>query len=148
MGLIGLMRPMGLMGLMRPIGLMRLMGPIGPMGLISLMGLLLLLSTAVRAKEPAPEPEEPESDSIAIGGHVYGGGNVGNVAGSTRVTIYEGNLNNVFGGARLANVGGRTFVHVDGEHSSDDIFINTVYGGNDISGTIGKSGKQPPFLPN
>jgi hypothetical protein len=112
------------------------------------MGLLLLLAMPVRAQEVTPDPEEPETpvvtpeepepDSIAIGGHVYGGGNVGNVAGSTRVTVYEGNLNNVFGGARLANVGGRTFVHVDGKNASDDIFINTVYGGNDIAGKIGQ----------
>ena len=114
------------------MGLMGLIGLIGPMSLTGLLIMLLLMATPVRADEPATEP-----DSIVIGGHVYGGGNVGNVDGSTRVTVYDGNLNNVFGGARLANVGGRTFVHVDGKHASDDILINTVYGGNDIAGKIG-----------
>ncbi len=76
---------------------------------------------------------------ITIDGNVYGGGNEGNVKGNATVTVYAGDLNNVFGGARVANVGGRTFVNVDGKHASDDILIKAVYGGNDISGTIGKS---------
>ena len=76
---------------------------------------------------------------ITVGGNVYGGGNEGNVHGNATVTVYAGDLNNVFGGARVANVGGRTFVNVDGKNASDDILIKAVYGGNDISGTIGKS---------
>ena len=75
---------------------------------------------------------------ITVGGNVYGGGNEGNVHGNATVTVYAGDLNNVFGGARVANVGGRTFVNVDGKNASDDIMIVSVYGGNDISGTIGK----------
>ena len=51
---------------------------------------------------------------ITVGGNVYGGGNEGNVKGNATVTVYAGDLNNVFGGARVANVGGRTFVNVDG----------------------------------
>lgn len=73
---------------------------------------------------------------ITIGGNVYGGGNEGNVEGSTAVTVHAGDLNNVFGGARKANVEGSAFVNIDGEHASDYIIINKVYGGNDISGTI------------
>ena len=75
---------------------------------------------------------------IKIGGNVYGGGNEGDVGGNTAVTLYAGDLNKVFGGARMADIDGRSFVHLDGEHASDYILINYVYGGNDISGTIGK----------
>jgi hypothetical protein len=98
------------------------------------------------------------SAQIKIGGNVYGGGNQGEVKGSTSVTVYEGNigvrpenseedpddqnpladpLGKVFGGARMANVGGNAYVNIDGEHASGYIVINQVYGGNDISGTIG-----------
>ena len=98
------------------------------------------------------------SAQIKIGGNVYGGGNQGEVKGSTSVTVYEGNigvrpenseedptdqnpladpLGKVFGGARMANVGGNAYVNIDGANASGDIVINHVYGGNDISGTIG-----------
>ena len=76
---------------------------------------------------------------IKIGGNVYGGGNAGDMTGSTSVTVYAGDLKDVYGGARMADVGGRTFVNIDGAHSSDDILIMNVYGGNDISGKIGES---------
>ena len=84
---------------------------------------------------------------IKIGGHVYGGGNEGYVAGNTTVTVRAGDLNNVFGGARVANVGGRTFVDIDGKHASDDILIVGVYGGNDISGTIGQNSDAETYVP-
>ncbi len=80
------------------------------------------------------------SAQITIGGNVYGGGNEGVTDGSTSVTVYSGDVNAVFGGARMADVKGNAFVHIDGEHASDYIVINKVYGGNDISGTIGGSG--------
>ncbi len=76
---------------------------------------------------------------IQIGGNVYGGGNAGNVSGNSAVNVRSGNLNNVYGGARMANVGGNAFVNIDGAHASDYIIANKVYGGNDISGTIGKT---------
>ena len=76
---------------------------------------------------------------IKIGGNVYGGGNEGDTGGSTTVTIRDGQIKNVFGGARMANVGGRAFVNIDGEHGSGVILIANVYGGNDISGTVGTS---------
>ena len=79
---------------------------------------------------------------IKIGGNVYGGGNKGVVDGNTTVTVYEGEVVNMFGGARMANVGGRTFVNIDGEHASGDIIISSVYGGNDVAGTIGQSGEE------
>ena len=82
---------------------------------------------------------------IVIGGNVYGGGNLGNTTGNTNVTIHAGDINRVFGGARIADVGGRAFVHLDGEHASNYILINYVYGGNDISGTIG-TGTLPSAL--
>ena len=74
---------------------------------------------------------------ITISGNVYGGGNEGVVDGSTSVTVRAGDLNNVYGGARLADVGGSAFVNIDGDHASDNIFITSVYGGNDIAGTVG-----------
>ena len=77
---------------------------------------------------------------IKIGGNVYGGGNKGNVNGNATVRVRAGEINKVFGGARTANVGGRTFVNIDGEHALDDVVISEVYGGNDVAGTIGQSG--------
>ena len=75
---------------------------------------------------------------ITIGGNVYGGGNAGDLGGSTTVTVHAGDISAVYGGARMANVGGYTFVNIDGAHASEDILITTVYGGNDITGTIGQ----------
>ncbi len=80
---------------------------------------------------------------IQIGGSIYGGGNAGATGGSSKVTVYEGNLHAVFAGARMADVGGSAFVHIDGEHASDYILIDYVYGGNDIAGTIGTSENLP-----
>ena len=85
---------------------------------------------------------------------MYGGGNHAEVRGSTRVTVLKGDIGavmdpdetkrplkdpsgKVFGGARMANVGGNSFVHIDGEHASGYILINQVFGGNDIAGHIG-----------
>ena len=79
---------------------------------------------------------------IMIGGIVYGGGNEGNTDGSTKVTVRAGDINAVFGGARKADVKGNAFVNIDGEHASNYIVINKVYGGNDISGEIGDPQKQ------
>ena len=83
------------------------------------------------------------SAQITIGGNVYGGGNAGEVGGNTTVTIRDGQIHNVFGGGRMADVGGRAFVNLDGEHSEASILIASVYGGNDISGTVGTN-----VLPN
>ena len=80
---------------------------------------------------------------ITIGGSVYGGGNAGDVGGNTAVTVRAGDLNKVFGGARMADVGGNALVNIDGENMSDDIIINYVYGGNDISGAVGTSNTLP-----
>ena len=103
---------------------------------------MLLAATAVQAQ-------------IIIGGNVYGGGNAGDTGQGTvetpekkgtKVTIYSGDINAVYGGARMANIGGSAFVHIDGEHASNYIVINKVYGGNDISGTIGSSATLPTEL--
>ena len=85
---------------------------------------------------------------ITIGGNVYGGGNAGDTEGSTTVIVRGGDISNVFGGARMANVGGRAFVNIDGKKASEDILIANVYGGNDISGTIGQSDAIPTELEN
>ena len=88
----------------------------------------------------------PMYAQIVIGGSVYGGGNAGNTGGSTKVTVYSGDLHAVFAGARMANVGGSAFVHIDGKQASDYILADYVYGGNDIAGTIGTSKYLPKEL--
>ncbi len=50
----------------------------------------------------------------------------------------------VFGGARQADVGGSTFVNICSD--KHDVIIDAVYGGNDISGTIGHSEDVPSKL--
>ena len=92
---------------------------------------------------------------------MYGGGNHAEVRGCTRVTVKAGDIGaviedverpladpagRVFGGARMANVGGNSFVHIDGEHATDYILINQVFGGNDIAGTIGTTDSIPAAL--
>ena len=99
---------------------------------------------------------------IKIGGNVYGGGNEGYVQGNTTVTVLKGDIGaradnsaaaadlptgKVFGGARMANVGGNTFVHIDGVHASGDMVINQVYGGNDIAGVVGVNPDAAKRLP-
>ena len=84
---------------------------------------------------------------ITIGGNIYGGGNAGDMTGNTNVTVCAGDINAVFGGARMANVGGSTFVNIDGEHMSNDIIINVVYGGNDIAGKVGQSVQITDAIP-
>ena len=105
----------------------------------------------------------PASAQIKISGNVYGGGNQAMVMGSTKVTVRSGDIGapadpeeqrplanprgRVFGGGRLGNVGGQTFVDIDGKHATGFILINQVYGGNDVAGTIGTGaavGEQIP----
>ena len=101
--------------------------------LLSLTLLLLQLSSAVA--------------QITIGGNVYGGGNAGVVSGQSAVKVYGGTVKgSVYGGARQADVKGSAFVHIDGSKMSDDIIIKTVCGGNDISGTVGRSLTLPSDL--
>ena len=83
---------------------------------------------------------------ITIGGNVYGGGNAGDLGGSSQVTVYGADIHEVYGGARQANVGGSTFVHIDGEHASSYIIIDKLYGGNDIAGTVGSAAAIPTEL--
>ena len=86
---------------------------------------------------------------ITIRGNVYGGGNAGDMTGNTSVTVSAGDIQgNVFGGARQANVGGHAYVDIDGEHMSDNIVINHVYGGNDIAGTVGESILETDPIPS
>ena len=84
---------------------------------------------------------------IKIGGNVYGGGNKGNVDGSTNVRVCAGDINMVFGGARMANVGGNSLVNIDGANATAYILINYVFGGNDIAGTIGTAAAVGEPLP-
>ena len=84
---------------------------------------------------------------IKIGGNVYGGGNAGNVDGSTSVRVCAGDINKVYGGARMADVGGNTLVNIDGANATAYILINYVFGGNDIAGTIGTAAAVGEPLP-
>ena len=126
-----------------------------------LLALIFLPLISVAQSDPSSgDPAEPSSgdssdpatttpvvqSKIVIGGNVYGGGNAGDLSGSTKVTVYAGEIKDVYGGAKQADVKGRTFVNLDGEHASDDIFIVNVYGGNDIAGTIG-GGTDPTTIP-
>ena len=77
---------------------------------------------------------------IKIAGNVYGGGNAGDVGGNATVSVHEGDLKYLYGGARMANVGGWAFVDIN---ATSNLLISVVYGGNDISGTIGSSTSIP-----
>ncbi len=101
---------------------------------ITILIMILLTTTVVQAQ-------------ITIGGNVYGGGNKGNVGGSTNVRVRAGDLNKVFGGARMANVGGNTYVNIDGENATGYSVINYVFGGNDIAGHIGTAAAVGESLP-
>ena len=82
-----------------------------------------------------------------IGGNVYGGGNRGNVEGSTTVQVKSGDVNKIFGGARMADVGGNAYVNIDGKNATGYTLINYVYGGNDIAGNIGTAEAVGETLP-
>ena len=104
---------------------------------------LCMVFVAASAWAQDPEPElEPQVSTVIVGGNVYGGGNQARVQGNTTVTLRAGDLNQVYAGARMADVGGRTFLNIDGENASTDIFAIEAYGGNDIAGNIGKSGEE------
>ena len=82
-------------------------------------------------------------------GDVYGGGNLGDLTGQTTVTLRGGDMQGaVFGGARMADVGKSTLVNIDGEHQLHDIMCSWVFGGNDISGSIGSDmdGTESPRI--
>ena len=102
---------------------------------LTIISILVFLTTAVAQGQ------------IKIGGNVYGGGNKGNVDGSTKVTVYKGDLNKVFGGARMANVGGNAYVNIDGKNASGYMVINYLFGGNDIAGNIGTAAAVNETLP-
>ena len=120
--------------------------------------IMILLSTVVAQGQSSAS----QGVSIKIGGNVYGGGNKGKVKGNTRVTVKAGDIGatdkpdnerplaeprgRVFGGARMADVGGNTFVNIDGEHATGYMVINQVYGGNDVAGTIGTGETVPTEL--
>ena len=106
-----------------------------------------VLSASAQGDDGDDGDEETTEDSdalpvITIGGSVYGGGNAGKVEGNTNVTLRAGDLNKVYGGARMADVGGHAFVNVDGENATNYILVNNVFGGNDISGTVGTKPKD------
>ena len=98
---------------------------------LKLKGMLLILAASASLYARA---------QLVIGGNVYGGGDMGDVGGSTTVHVLSGDMEgSVFGGARMANIKGNAFVNIDGENEGQDgyILIDRVYGGNDIAGKIG-----------
>ena len=111
------------------------------------MGALTLLFSTFSAQRSV-FCGQSASAQIKIGGSVYGGGNKGNVKGSTKVTVTSGDVNKVFGGARMANVGGNAYVNIDGQRATGYTVINYVYGGNDISGNIGTASAVGESLPS
>ena len=122
-------------------------GPGWVCSFLILLSSFFILSLPLSAQEETEEPETPTETETSttkittIGGNIYGGGNKGDVKGKTTVTVHAGTVKgDVYGGARMADVGERAFVNIDGEHATGDILITKVYGGNDISGTIGASG--------
>lgn len=91
----------------------------------------------------------PVAAQVVIGGNVYGGGNEGNVEGSASVELKGGTIKgDVYGGARMANVKGFTSVNINGAEASSSIIARGVYGGNDISGTIGTVASAGVTLPD
>ena len=67
--------------------------------------------------------------------NVYGGGNAADLIGSSNVHLLGGDMQgNVFGGACKADIYGYTYVNIDGANLKNDMLVNAVYGGNDISG--------------
>lgn len=85
---------------------------------------------------------------ITIRGNVYGGGNRGDLLGTTAVVVNDGTVEgDVYGGARMANVTPDSLqdATVNGVTLSKDYAthvliwggtVNNVYGGNDITGDI------------
>ena len=95
-----------------------------------------------------------EAAQHAVWGNVYGGGRMGDVCEhstlmpqfhalsgvSTHVRVHSGRVGDVFGGARMANIEGGTWVEIE-DHSTDHFhaIIDRVFGGSDLSGSIGLS---------
>ena len=77
---------------------------------------------------------------ITLGGNVYGGGNRGDLEGTTSVIVNSGNITgSVFGGARMADVNSDISTINNGYASNVTInggTIHDVYGGNDITGNV------------
>lgn len=95
--------------------------------------------------------------------NVFGGGMIGNVGlndeplngdpyqpstdvrnykTGSYVNIHSGYISRVFGGAQMGNVGGETFVNIgslDAPEANEQIHIDMLYGGNDLTGTIAGS---------
>lgn len=95
-----------------------------------------------------------EAAQHAVWGNVYGGGRMGDVCEhstlmpqfhalsgvSTHVRVHSGRVGEVFGGARMADIEGGTWVEIE-DHSTDHFhaIIDRVFGGSDLSGSIGVS---------
>ena len=102
-------------------------------------------STHVNLKgDNAGYPEDEEGGVLAETEYIYGGGNEGDVCGSSYVNLGNGRIYDSFGGASDANILGHaeTYVGRNGiDASGNDILgfpyvRDIVYGGNDFGGKI------------
>lgn len=95
------------------------------------------------------------STNITVGGDVivrkvYGGGYYASV-GNTNVNVKSGIFNRVYGGGLIGNVYGKANLTVGLQGTTDDIIKHNthlmvkdaIYGGNDVSGTVGTGDAVP-----
>lgn len=102
----------------------------------------------------APGATANDAVSHCIWGYAYGGGRMGDVVREsklipglksptgvgTSVKVFSGQIQHVFGGSRMANIEGGAYVEInDKSENHFHTIIGDVYGGNDVSGTIGIS---------
>ena len=94
--------------------------------------------------------------NVTVGGDVvvrkvYGGGYYSSV-GNTNLAIKSGIFNRIYGGGMIGNVYGKAETTIGQKYTGEDddkkkhnahlIIKNAVYGGNDVSGTVGTSEAQ------
>lgn len=77
--------------------------------------------------------------------NLYGGCKNGNISGNSSITVLGGRIHNLFGGSYKGNIGGETFVTIgaldDPQGTNSKIYVGNVYGGNDLTGVVGKNGE-------
>lgn len=85
---------------------------------------------------------DESADNLPEAEYLYGGGNMGDVSGDTRVYLGNGRIYDAFGGASDADILGHTEVYIGKQIRNDSIIYgfpfvrDIVYGGNDFDGTI------------
>ncbi len=100
------------------------------------------LATEVKAGTPVDADNATTATVVTINGgtlnNVYGGGEMGDSKGQTNVVLKGGSISgSVYGGARMADIDGFAHVLIDGANAVNDLVVDSIFGGNDVSGTIG-----------